>query len=298
MNISRDQAEHTRRTRDAYDQLAAVWSATTDEGPFNGFLERPALRSLVPSRLTDAAVLDAGCGSGAQARWLLDQGADVVGIDLSPRMVEEATRRCGGQGRFFVADLAEPLPLEPRSLDGVTCSLALHYLHDWSVPLRSFASALRPDGWAVISLDHPFGAPLPTQRGGYFEPSWPRTPGGRAMSKFLRSSGVVHCRPHWARSLPQDSWLTALRSRSLRTKLSCASRMSWLAWSVCPSSLFTDSGFGLRGHLWVLGNHRDACSALSPWQEPIARRWGGPTCRSWRPHVTAVDRPVRRLMAR
>lgn len=26
-----------------------------------------------------------------------------------------------------------------------------------------------PKGWAVISLDHPFGAPLPTQRGGYFD---------------------------------------------------------------------------------------------------------------------------------
>jgi SAM-dependent methyltransferase len=169
MNISGDQAEHTRRTRDAYDQLAGVWSATTDEGPFNGFLERPALRSLVPSGLRGAAVLDAGCGSGAQARWLLDQGADVVGIDLSPRMIEEAKRRCGDEGRFFVADLAEPLPLEPGSLDGITCSLALHYLQDWSVALRSFAAALRPAGWAVISLDHPFGAPLPGQRGGYFD---------------------------------------------------------------------------------------------------------------------------------
>jgi SAM-dependent methyltransferase len=169
MNITGDQAEHTRRTRDAYDQLADVWSATTDEGPFNGFLERPALRSLVPSSLSGAAVLDAGCGSGAQARWLLDQGADVVGIDLSPRMIEEAKRRCGDEGRFFVADLSEPLPLEPASLDGITCSLALHYLHDWSVALRSFASALRPAGWAVISLDHPFGPPLPGQRGGYFD---------------------------------------------------------------------------------------------------------------------------------
>jgi SAM-dependent methyltransferase len=144
-------------------------SATTDEGPFNGFLERPALRSLVPSDLSGAAVLDAGCGSGAQARWLLDQGADVAGIDLSPRMIEEAKRRCGGEGRFFVADLAEPLPLAPGSLDGITCSLALHYLRDWSEALRSFASALRPAGWAVISLDHPFGRPLPGQRGGYFD---------------------------------------------------------------------------------------------------------------------------------
>jgi SAM-dependent methyltransferase len=114
-------------------------------------------------------VLDAGCGSGAQCEWLLGEGADVVGIDLSPLMVDETSRRCGGRGRFFGADLAQPLTLEPGSFDGITCSLALHYLEDWEVPLRSFATLLRPRGWAVISLDHPFGPPLPTQRGGYFE---------------------------------------------------------------------------------------------------------------------------------
>ncbi len=163
------QAEHNRQTRDAYDRLAAVWAATTDDGPWNGLLERPALRSLVPANLAGAVVLDAGCGSGAQAEWLLDQGAEVIGADLSPRMIEEARRRCQGRGRFLVADLAEPLPLEPRSLDGITSSLALHYLRDWSVPLRSFAAALRPGGWAVISLDHPFAPPLPSQQGGYFD---------------------------------------------------------------------------------------------------------------------------------
>ena len=163
------QAEHNRQTRDAYDRLAAVWASTTDDGPFNGLLERPALRSLVPANLAGAVVLDAGCGSGAQAQWLLDQGADVIGVDLSPRMIDEARHRCQGHGRFLVADLAEPLPIEPRSLDGITSSLALHYIRDWSVPLRSFAAALRPGGWAVISLDHPFGPRLPGQHGGYFD---------------------------------------------------------------------------------------------------------------------------------
>jgi SAM-dependent methyltransferase len=162
------QAEITDRTRAAYDRLAAVWSVTTDDGPFNGLLERPALQALIPRSLDGAVVLDAGCGSGAQAQWLLDQGADVIGVDVSPRMIEEAERRCGGKGRFLVADLAEPLPLEPASVDGITCSLALHYVADWSVPLRSFAAALRPGGWAVISLDHPFGPPMRGQRGGYF----------------------------------------------------------------------------------------------------------------------------------
>jgi hypothetical protein len=28
---------------------------------------------------------------------------------------------------------------------------------------------LRPGGWVVLSLDHPFARPLPSQRGGYFD---------------------------------------------------------------------------------------------------------------------------------
>ncbi|HEV3266710.1 MAG TPA: class I SAM-dependent methyltransferase [Acidimicrobiales bacterium] len=163
------QAEHTRHTRDTYDRLAPVWASTTDDGPFNGLLERPALRALVPRPLAGKVVLDAACGSGAQCEWLLDEGADVIGIDLSPAMVEEATRRCNDRGRFFVADLAEPLPLESGSLDGITCSLALHYIRDWEEPLRSFRDSLRPAGWAVISLDHPFARPLSSQKGGYFD---------------------------------------------------------------------------------------------------------------------------------
>jgi SAM-dependent methyltransferase len=186
------QAEHNRQTRDAYNRLAAVWSATTDDGPFNGLLERPALQALVPADLVGASVLDAGCGSGAQAEWLLERGADVVGIDLSPRMIEEARRRCQDRGTFLVADLAEPLPVEPRSLDGITCSLALHYLRDWSVPLGSFASALRPGGWAVISLDHPFGQ-HPAQQGGYF--------GTELITDTWRKADVEVSQQFWRRPL-------------------------------------------------------------------------------------------------
>lgn len=161
--------EHRRRTRDAYDRLAPVWSATTDDGPYNGGLERPALQALVPSPLTGAVVLDAGCGAGALCRWLLDEGAEVVGLDLSPRMVDEAVRRCDGRGTFLVADLADPLDLASDSVDGITCSLALHYLEDWGPTLTSFARVLKVGGWVVLSLEHPFGPPLVGQRGGYFD---------------------------------------------------------------------------------------------------------------------------------
>lgn len=164
-----DEAAHASETRDAYDRLAPVWSATTDDGPFNGGLERPALRALIPRPLTGLSLLDAGCGSGAQCAWLLDEGADVIGVDLSARMVQAAAERCGGRGRFLVANLAEPLSIPPASIDGITSSLTLHYLHDWRTPLTSFATVLRPGGWVVLSLDHPFGRPLAGQRSGYFD---------------------------------------------------------------------------------------------------------------------------------
>ncbi len=163
------QADHTRHTREVYDRLAPVWSKVSDDGPFNEWLERPALRSLIPVPVSDLTILDAGCGSGAQAQWLLDNGAEVIGFDLSSAMIEQAERRCSGRGRFFAADLAEPLPLGPHSVDGITCSLVLHYLEDWTVPLQSFAEVLRPGGWVVLSLEHPFGPRLPSQEGGYFE---------------------------------------------------------------------------------------------------------------------------------
>ncbi len=106
---------------------------------------------------------------GRSANGSSAKGAHVIGVDLSPAMVAEAARRSGDRVRFAVADLAEPLDVAPNSLDGVTCSLTMHYLRDWSVPLGSFAQALRPGGWLVFSTDHPASPPLPSQHLGYFD---------------------------------------------------------------------------------------------------------------------------------
>lgn len=58
-----------------------------------------------------ARVLDVGCGVGRWSLLLARRGAQVTGIDLSPTMIMEATRRASGDGlgnccRFIVQDLA------------------------------------------------------------------------------------------------------------------------------------------------------------------------------------------------
>ena len=61
------------------------------------------------------------------------------------------------------------------------------------MPLRSFASALRPGGWAVISVDHPFGPPLPSQQGGYFDTE--------LLSDTWDKGGVAVYQQFWRRPL-------------------------------------------------------------------------------------------------
>jgi SAM-dependent methyltransferase len=124
---------------------------------------------------------------------LADEGADVVGVDLSPVMVAEARRRCGGRAALEVADLAEPLAIGPGTIDGITCSLVLHYLRHWQVALRSFATVLRPGGWVVLSLDHPFGPLMPGQRGGYFDTE--------LVSDTWTKDGVTVTQHFWRRPL-------------------------------------------------------------------------------------------------
>ena len=56
--------------------------------------------------------LELGCGTGANAVWLAQQGFDVTALDLSPRAIERAQKRAdqaGARVRFLVADVLRPM---------------------------------------------------------------------------------------------------------------------------------------------------------------------------------------------
>jgi SAM-dependent methyltransferase len=108
-------------------------------------------------------VLDAGCSGGPHAAWLVEHGATVVGVDLSPPMIELARQRVP-DAEFHVADLDEPLAFAAdEEFDLVVSSLTLHYLPDWTDVLAEFQRVLKPGGSLVFSTHHPFmDAQLPS----------------------------------------------------------------------------------------------------------------------------------------
>jgi SAM-dependent methyltransferase len=58
---------------------------------------------------TRGRALDVGCGTGTNARWLAEQGFEVLGVDVSPRAVDLANAKAGNHGRcrFAVLDFLE-----------------------------------------------------------------------------------------------------------------------------------------------------------------------------------------------
>jgi SAM-dependent methyltransferase len=138
-----------------YDGFARAYSHANEANLLNAWYERPAMVQLA-GEVQGRRVLDAGCGSGPLAAALRERGALVSGLDVSAGMVALARERLGEQTDLRVADLGERLPYDDDAFDVVVCSLALHYLQDWSAPLTELRRVLRPGGRLVVSVPHPF----------------------------------------------------------------------------------------------------------------------------------------------
>lgn len=138
-----------------YDSFAAEYEAHAAAAPYNALYDRPATLRLVGD-VENRRVLDAACGPGFYLEELLARGADVVGCDASPHMIELAHRRLGGRAELRVHSLEEPFDWLPdEAIDLAVCALAFHYVTNRAGLLREIHRVLRPDGAFVISTHHP-----------------------------------------------------------------------------------------------------------------------------------------------
>lgn len=117
--------------------------------------EWPALRAMLPP-VAGIRVLDLGCGLGYFCRWAAEAGAaQVVGIDLSEKMLAAARARCAGLPvRFERADLEDAAFGENR-FDLVFSSLSVHYIADFAGFVGRVRRALGDGGRFVFSMEHP-----------------------------------------------------------------------------------------------------------------------------------------------
>lgn len=132
---------------DRYDLITVLLSYGADRR------WKRRLADLAAVRPGESAV-DLACGTGDIAFGLAARGARVVGLDVTPRMIELARVKAAahqGTCRFIVGDMMA-LPFPDASFDLVTTGYGLRNVPSLEPAVREIRRVLRPGG-RLLSLD-------------------------------------------------------------------------------------------------------------------------------------------------
>ncbi len=138
-----------------FDKLAARWWDVDGESrPLHDL--NPTRLNYVAERITlkGARVLDVGCGGGILSEALAAAGANVMGIDLAPRVLEVARLHLHESGQHVdyreisVEALAQEMP---GAFDAITCMEMLEHVPDPGSVIDACATLLKPAGYLFLS---------------------------------------------------------------------------------------------------------------------------------------------------
>lgn len=88
-------SDEEQQTLVAYNQIAEEWAKTQADGFW--LSEYKTFAGYLPT----GKIIDLGCGAGRDCKWFLVNGYKLIGIDISPKMIELAKSN-NPQGEFFV----------------------------------------------------------------------------------------------------------------------------------------------------------------------------------------------------
>jgi malonyl-CoA O-methyltransferase len=131
------------------------WASTyaVESNPIKDFSNK-LVEQWLPD-LTGKVVLDAGCGTGHFCSYAEKKNASrIVGIDLSPAMIEKAKMNCR-IGEFHCADLST-MAFESATFDVIICALVLGHIENVEPILNLFCAILKEKGELVITDFHPY----------------------------------------------------------------------------------------------------------------------------------------------
>ena len=171
--------------------------------------------------------LDIGCGSGAFTRLLADRANHVLGLDLSPGMVDSARERSGDYSNidYEVADVtAWEFPV--MAFDCITSIATMHHLPMHEI-LTKCGRALRPNGILLVLDLYQWESILEYLSDVLAVP----VSLGFKLLKTGHSRKPDAVREAWARHGPHDEYLTLRELREICDDVLPGARVRWcLLW--------------------------------------------------------------------
>jgi SAM-dependent methyltransferase len=145
-------ADRLKTIRDDYDTIAHAYAVHISDELAGKPFDREILTRFAAAVAGRGNLCEVGCGPGHVSRFLRDLGADVFGLDLSPRMVEEA-RKLNPDIDFRVGNMLA-LPLPDSSLAGIVAFYSIVNLPRETLPavFAEMARVLQPGGLLLVAF--------------------------------------------------------------------------------------------------------------------------------------------------
>ena len=142
----------TNNPRDSYDQVAEEYVARFLHELEHKPLDRKLLDRFAMEVRDLGPACDMGCGPGHIAHFLYERGVNVLGIDLSPRMVELA-RQLTPAIEFHQGNMLS-LDVDDEAWGGIVAFYSLIHIPREAVVrvLQDFRRILRPKGLLLLSF--------------------------------------------------------------------------------------------------------------------------------------------------
>ena len=133
--------------REQAQSLASIWNRESYKYSARSITAENC--GLKPGFLPNSGdcVLDAGCGAGTYLEYFSTITQDLHGVDISPKMIEEAKLR----GRCEVGDITK-LAFEDASFTYVLSFLVVSHCGNSHQALSELSRVLRPNGRLVLVL--------------------------------------------------------------------------------------------------------------------------------------------------
>ena len=106
--------------------------------------------------LEGRSALDVGCGAGLLAEPLARLGAQVVGLDASPDLIEAARAHASAQGLGIDYRAGDIAALDDK-FDLITCMEVIEHVADPAAFTSALAERLAPDGLLILSTPNATG---------------------------------------------------------------------------------------------------------------------------------------------
>lgn len=139
-----------------WNDVAESYSFQRENRAYSTIMESPTVMKMIGD-VKNKKLLDAGCGGGLYTFKLQENGAKVIGFDISRNMIKYAKNKANSMGTpsNFLLMNATNLGFKSEIFDIIVAPFLLDNIPNYENAIREFWRVLKYNGKLVLSLPHP-----------------------------------------------------------------------------------------------------------------------------------------------